>query len=42
MKQEQTADEQTLTRLGNQMKDLETKLREREHCIRVLDKALGK
>ncbi len=42
MKQEQVVDEQAFTRLEKQVKDLETRIRERANCITVLDKIVGK
>lgn len=42
MKQEQKQDESDLKRSENNVKDLETKLRERGYCIAVLEKACGK
>lgn len=42
MKQEQKQDESNLKRAENSVKDLEAKLRERGHCIAVLEKACGK
>lgn len=42
MKEEQKADESSLSRMETQIKDLESKIRERGYCIQVLEKSLGR